>query len=141
MFRRAWWTRRRIVVAAVLAVSLTVAVVWECGTEEVREGQPLDEARAALQRAGAVDVSANCGMFRSVGGHYEVSNSYWRLPDGRTIYLMSSRESEREPFRIDSFIMWQGWYKSSAGLGQELPTGEAVHFRRSVLTVVPSWFR
>jgi hypothetical protein len=135
MFRRVWWTRRRIVIGAVVAVLLVAVVVWECGCDEVRDGQPLDEAKAALRRAGAVDKSAKCGMFMSVGQHYEVSNSYWELPDGRTIYLMSSRESEEEPFRLQSFRMWQGWCKSIGAV--ELPDVESVRLRHSVFAFIP----
>ncbi|MFY7950873.1 MAG: hypothetical protein ACOVT5_00070 [Armatimonadaceae bacterium] len=138
MFRRAWWTRRRIVIAAVLAVLIAGGVVWECGTDEVREGQPLDEAKAALLRAGGVDSTKNCGMYCSVGRHYEVSNSYWQLPDGRTLYLVGTRESDAEPFRVDRIMMWQGWYKPG---GIELPPADSVQFRRSVLAIVTFWMR
>ena len=105
MFRRAWWPRRRIVVAAVLSVLIAGAVVWECGTDEVREGQPLDNAKAALQRAGAVDVSANCGMFSFVGGGStrQVNCSMWQFPDGHTLYLVGTRDSADEPFRVSRF--------------------------------------
>lgn len=140
MFRRAWWTRRRIVVAAVLSVLVAGAIVWECGTEEVREGQPLDEARAALQRAGAVDQSAVCGMSTSLGGRKptNVSCSMWEFPDGHTLYLVATRDSDDEPFRVSGFDQWKGWYKSG---GVELPDTVSVRLRRSVLAVVPSWMR
>lgn len=138
MFRRAWWTRPRIAVGMAIVALLVVAVVWECGTDEVREGQPLDEAKAALGRAGGVDRSDRCGMFSSVGQHYQVSNSYWEFPDGRTIYLRSSRESDEEPFRLDSFSMWNGWYKLG---GVELPVADSVRLRRSVFAVVLGWLR
>lgn len=140
MFRRAWWTRRRIVVAAVLAVLFVVAVVWEFGSDEVREGQPLDEAKAALQRAGAVDKSAVCGMYSSLGGRKptQVNCTMWEFPDGHTLYLVATRDSEDEPFRVSRFDQWKGWYKSG---GIELPVADSVPLRRSVFAVVPNWLR
>lgn len=145
MFRREWWWNRCwvvvIAVLSVLAVLLAGAVVWECGSDQVAVGQSLDEAKAALRRAGAKDVTAYCGMFMTAGGHYEVSGSYWELPDGRTISLSSARESGEEPFRLFKFVMWKGWYKLSSGPGQELPVGDSVRLRRSVFAVVPGWLR
>ncbi len=140
MFRRAWWTRRWIVVAAVVVVLLVGAVVWECGTDEVREGQPLDEAKAALQRAGAVDVSAKCGMYTSLGGRNptQVGCTMWEFPDGHTLYLVATRDSDDEPFRVSRFDQWKGWYKSG---GVELPAVDSVRLRRSVFTAMPHCLR
>ena len=138
MFRRAWWTRRRIVVAAVVAVLFAAAVVWECGSDEVRKGQPLDEAKAVLWRTGA--VHRECGMHTTLGGRRptQVTDSMWEFPDGRTLFLVATRETDDEPFRVNSFNMWQGWYKLG---GAELPTADSVHLRRSVFAVVPGWLR
>jgi len=140
MFRRAWWTRRRIVIAAAVAVLLVVAVVWECGSDEVRKGQPLDEAKAAFWRAGAVDKTNVCGKRSTLGGRKpsQVVDSMWELPDGRTLFLIAIREADDEPFRVNSFNMWQGWYKLG---GAELPTADSVRLRRSVFAVVPGWLR
>jgi hypothetical protein len=139
MYHRRWWTRRRIVVGVAVAALLVAVVAWECGSGEVREGQPLDEAKAVLVQAGAVDKTATCGMFTSLGHRYQVSNSMWELPDGHTVYLVAARDSDDEPFRVDRFSLWQGWPKS--GREVELPAASAVSLRRSVFAVVPGWRR
>ena len=139
MFRRTWWTRRRVVVGVLAVVLVVVAVVWECGTVELRCGQSLDEAKSALRQAGGADMAGRCGMFSTVGQKYQVCNSMWVLPDGRSVYLMCSRDSEDKPYRVDAFQMWQGWYKDVGTV--ELPEAETVCLRRSVFVVVPDWLR
>jgi hypothetical protein len=137
MFRRAWWTGHRIFIGVIMAALLLAAVVWECGSDEVREGQPLDEAKTVLWQAGA--VTKKCGMYSSLGGHAEVDCSMWELPDGRTLFLVGARESDHESFRVYSFDMWQGWPKSAGAV--ELPAASAASLRRSVFVLVPGWFR
>lgn len=137
MFRRAWWTRRRIVVAAVVAVLLVVAIAWECGTDEVQDGQPLDEATAALRRAGAVDRTKNCGMATTLGHRKpsQVDCTMWEFPDGHTLWLVGVQDSDDEPFRVNSFNMWKGWYKFDGAV--ELPVADSVRLRRSVFAFIP----
>jgi hypothetical protein len=137
MFRRAWWTRRRIVVGAVVAVLLVAVVGWECGAEEVRTGQPLDEAKAVLWQAGAVDKTENCGWYFTFGGGSTIQTdcSMWELPDGRTLWLVGTRETDIEPFRVYSFEMYQGWPKASESV--VLPSAESVRLRHSVFAFIP----
>jgi hypothetical protein len=134
MFRRAWWTRRRVVVSVVVAVLLVAAGVWVSGAGEVAVGQPHDEAKATLHRAGA--VTKPCGRWTSFGGSSpsQVDCAMWELPDGRTLYLVATRDSDDEPFRVYKFDMWQGWYKSG---GTPLPHAESVRLRRSVFAFLP----
>lgn len=139
MFRRTWWTRRRVWWSGLAFVVLVAVIVWVSGTEELYVGQPLDEAKAALWRAGATDQTKNCGMLCSVplGKTTEIDGSYWELPDGRTVYLVASRESPDEPFRVARMPRWQGWYKNADRETVELPPADSVRFRRSVLAFVP----
>lgn len=134
MFRRAWWARRRVV-ATVTAV-LLAAGAWVSGTDGVSVGQPLDEAQATLRRAGATNRTDVCGMHTSLGARQpgQVKDSMWELPDGRTLYLVATRDSDDEPFRVDHFNMWQGWYQND---GIPLPHAGSVRLRRSVFAVLP----
>lgn len=137
MFRRTWWTRRRIVVGVAVAVLLVVAIAWEGGSDEVRGGQLLDEAKAALRRTGAADRTDVCGMHTSLGGRRptQVEDSMWELPDGRTLFLVAARDADDEPFRVEHFKMWQGWYKCADAV--ELPVADSVRLRRSVFAFIP----
>lgn len=137
MFRRTWWTRRRIAVGAVATALLVAVVVWECGSDELHEGQSLEEAKAVLWKAGGVE--RECGMHSTMGQHYQVNDSYWELPDGRTLFLVGTRERDDSPFRVERFNVWQGWYKSDNAV--ELPATDSVRFRRSVLVFVPHFLR
>jgi hypothetical protein len=160
MFRRAWWTRRRIVVAAVLAV--LVVIIWSASrTEWVYEGQSLEEAKASLQRAGAVELqNESFGFFFSVsaarvipipaserteGGptvRYvgpsgeEVTtpdrvDSCWEFPDGRTLRLIGFRKSSDTQYQVQSFGMWQGWPKRGDSKSNQLPTTSIIPLFRS----------
>jgi hypothetical protein len=139
MFRRAWWTRRRVIGigAAVLVVaSAIVASARFSGTEKVFVGQPFDDAKAALRRAGAVEVEGSYGLCIWVPGavkvrtkpdgsteYYHVGpdgrevvppdrvDSYWRLSDGRTVWLIGFRDSSDQPYHLEKFMMWQGWHE------------------------------
>ena len=88
-----------------------------------------------------MDKSKNCGMYTNLGGRNppQMNCSMWELPDGRTLYLVGTRESDDVPFRVLSFDMWQRWYKSDGAV--ELPHGDSVRLRRSVFAVIPHWVR
>jgi hypothetical protein len=160
MFRRAWWTRRRMVVAAVLAV--LIVIIWSANrTEWVYEGQSLEEAKASLQRGGAVELqNESFGFFFSVraarvipippserteGGptvRYvgpsgeEVTPpdrvaSCWEFPDGRTFWLAGFRESPDQTYRVESFGMWQGWPIRGSSETNRFPDSKCVRLSRS----------
>jgi hypothetical protein len=138
MFRRAWWTRRRIALGVAIVALLVVAVVCECGTEEVREGQPLDEAKAALHRAGAKELqNESFGFFFSVPRREMLESppdrvaSCWEFPDGRTFWLAGFREKPDQPYHVESFGMWRGWLVRGSSETNRFPETKCVRLTRS----------
>ena len=140
MFRRTWWTRRRVWCGGLAFVSL-VPLVWVSGTEDLYVGQPLDEARTVLWRVGARDVTSSTKVSYSVQilKRSDILYSYWELQDGRTVFVLGSRESPDEPYRLARLPMWQEWCKSTNGAVNKFPETDTLRLRRSVFAFVPAW--
>jgi hypothetical protein len=141
MFRRTWWTRRCVRWSGLAFVILVAVIVWVSGTEDLFVGQPLDEAKAALWRAGARDVTSSTKVSYSVQilKRSDIRYSYWELQDGRTVFVLGSRESPDEPYRLARLPMWQEWCKFTNGVANKFPETDTLRLRRSVFAFVPAW--
>jgi hypothetical protein len=140
MFRLNWWTRRRIAIATVLLLLLTAGVIWQCGTEEVRDGQPWSEAEAALWRAGAYDWTRSCGAYMSVprqdGRPKDGPFHAYQLPDGRSLFIATSKQPEDPDYTIGAISVFTGDHKDRETKMERRAT---LSLRRSVLAFFPRW--
>lgn len=87
----------------IVALCVLAAVIWFSGKEEIRTGQPLEDARSATWRAGAYDATKNCGRFPKIGDgspKYEFQSVWYCMPDGSVVMLIGYADDPGGPVTV-----------------------------------------